>query len=187
MPEPPELPDDPDALEAAACARLDAAAASYFRRGAGDDITRDANRRAWQHLLVRPHVLRDVTTLSTRTAIAGTEAPEPVLVAPMALQRLAHPDGERATVAGAGARGTPVVVSMAATTAVEELAPLGPVWMQLYVLRDRGRTQALASRAKAAGCRALVVSVDGAAVPIGARRAVDSLRLPATSGVIEAS
>jgi 4-hydroxymandelate oxidase len=96
----------------------------------------------------------------------------------MALQRLAHPDGETATATGAGARGTPMIVSMAATTAIETLAALAPVWMQVYVLRDRGRTRALCERAAAAGAGAIVVSVDGAAVPHGTARAVDGLALP---------
>jgi 4-hydroxymandelate oxidase len=176
-----EIPGEPTALETAALAALsaaDPAAARYFEQGSGDDVTRDANRGAWASLLLRPRVLRAVGAVATTTSVVGTPLPDPIVVAPMAVQRLAHADGERATVAGAGARGTPVVVSMAATTAVEALAPLAPVWMQLYVLRDRGRTRALCERAEAAGCRALMVSVDGAAVPMGTRRSIDRLVLP---------
>jgi 4-hydroxymandelate oxidase len=176
-----EIPADPARLEAAALAQLEAAGpaiARYFEQGAGDDLTRDDNRAAWSRLRLRPHVLRAVETVDLATTIVGCAVPEPVLVAPMALQRLAHPDGEVATASGAGARGTPLIVSMAATTAIESLAPLAPVWMQVYVLRDRGRTRALCERAVAAGARAIVVSVDGAAVPFGSVRAIDRLALP---------
>jgi 4-hydroxymandelate oxidase len=176
-----EIPDEPTELEAAALAVLSAVdcdAARYFERGAGDDVTRDANRAAWARLLLRPHVLHDVGAVTVASSVLGTRIPDPILVAPMALQRLAHADGERATAAGAGARGTPVVVSMAATTSVEELTRVATTWMQLYVLRDRGRTRAMCERAEAAGCRALMVSVDGAAVSLGTRRSIDRLVLP---------
>ncbi|HEX4490807.1 MAG TPA: alpha-hydroxy acid oxidase [Acidimicrobiia bacterium] len=172
-----QIPADPARLEAAAVAAL-GTAAQYFAPGTGDDLTRDDNRAAWSRLRLRPHVLRAVGSVDLATTIAGISIPEPVLVAPMALQRLAHPEGELATAAGAGARGTPVIVSMAATTAIESLAPLAPVWMQVYVLRDRGRTRALCERAVEAGAGAIVVSVDGAAVPYGTARAVDALAPP---------
>ena len=86
----------------------------------------------------------------------------PVLVAPTAFHRLAHPDGELASVRAAGAAGVPFVLSTLSNTAVEEVtaAATGPVWFQLYVYRDRGATRALVERVAAAGCRALVLTVD---------------------------
>ncbi|HEV3451414.1 MAG TPA: alpha-hydroxy acid oxidase [Acidimicrobiia bacterium] len=157
-------------LEELATARLDAGAAEYINRGAGDGVTLAANRRAWQRRLLRPRVLRDVHVVATGGVVLGTEVRAPVLVAPTAMQRLAAPDGERATARAAARAGTVMVVSMAASCSLEEVAaaaPGAPRWAQMYLLRDRGRTRALAERAAEAGYTAVVASVDGAAVPHG--------------------
>ena len=84
------------------------------------------------------------------------------MVAPTAFHRLAHKDGELASVRAAGDAGTVFVLSTLSTTAVEEVcaAATGPVWFQLYVYKDRGATEALIGRVEAAGCRALVLTVD---------------------------
>ena len=86
----------------------------------------------------------------------------PVIVAPTAFHRLAHDDGELASVRGAGDAGTVFILSTLSNTAVEDVvaAASGPVWFQLYVYRDRAATEALVRRVEAAGCRALVLTVD---------------------------
>jgi 4-hydroxymandelate oxidase len=96
----------------------------------------------------------------------------PIIVAPTAFHKLAHPEGERATVQGAGDAGTLFVLSTLSTTAVEEVvaAAAGPVFFQLYVYKDRGATEALIHRVEAAGCRALVLTVDA---PLLGRRERD--------------
>jgi 4-hydroxymandelate oxidase len=83
-----------------------------------------------------------------------------------------HPDGELATVRAAGAAGTIMVLSTLSTCAVEDVvaAARGPVWFQLYVYRDRAATEALVRRAEAAGCQALVLTVDA---PVLGRRERD--------------
>jgi 4-hydroxymandelate oxidase len=104
------------------------------------------------------------------TTVLGTSIPTPIIVAPTAMHRFFTDDGELATARAAVGAGTVYVVSMAATTSVEDVAsaaPGGRHWAQMYMLRDRGRTRALAERARAAGYRAVVASVDGAAVGRG--------------------
>jgi 4-hydroxymandelate oxidase len=160
-------------LEELATARLDDAVADYVNRGSGPGVTRAANLAAWRRWRLRPHVLRDVSETDSRTTVLGAEVAVPVLVAPTALQGLVAPDGELATARAAAAVGTVMVVSMVATRSVEDVAaaaPGAPRWAQLYLLRDRGRTRALAERAAAAGYLAIVASVDGAAVPHGDHR-----------------
>src|SRR5207244_10821587 len=96
----------------------------------------------------------------------------PIAVAPTAFHRLAHKDGELATVGGAGDAGTVYVLSTLSNTPVEDVvaAASGPVWFQLYVYRDRAATEGLVRRVEAAGCRALVLTVDA---PLLGRRERD--------------
>src|SRR5919197_5711775 len=93
-------------LEREARGKLEAGAYDYFAGGTDDELTATANPIAWQRLRLRPHVLRDVGEVSTRTTVLGTPVSLPVLVAPMARQRLGHPDGELATQRGAAEAGT---------------------------------------------------------------------------------
>jgi 4-hydroxymandelate oxidase len=160
-------------LEQLATERLDPVAADYINRGSADGVTRAANLAAWHRLRLRPHVLRDVSDVQTSTTVLGTPVTTPVLVAPTAMQRLADDDGERATARAAAQVGTVMTVSMVASCSLEEIAdaaPDAPRWAQMYLLRDRGRTRALAERARDAGYQAIVASVDGAAVPYGDHR-----------------
>lgn len=181
------LPATYDELEAAAAERLQPAALDYFARGSGDGATVAANRDAWQRMWLHPHVLRDVSTVDAATDVLGERVSSPVLVAPMAMQRFACDEGERATARGAAAAGAVMIASMAATCSLEDIAaaaPGAPRWAQMYLLRDRGRTRALAERAREAGYRAIVASVDGGSVPhghggVGARLEVPpSFRFP---------
>ncbi len=160
-------------LEELATERLDAVAADYINRGSADGLTRAANLTAWRRLRLRPHVLRDVSNVQTATTVLGAPVATPVLIAPTAMQRLAAEDGERATARAAARVGTVMVVSMVASCSLEaiaEAAPKAPRWAQMYLLGDRGRTRALAERARDAGYQAIVASVDGAAVPYGDHR-----------------
>src|SRR5690349_17085194 len=156
--------------EAAASEAADPAAWEYLQRGSGADATRRENVAAWTRWTLLPHVLRDVSTVDLSTTVLGTRVPTPILVAPTAMHRFFTADGELATARAAADVGTVYVVSMAATHSVEDVAavaPAAPRWAQMYMLRDRGRTRALAERAAAAGYAAIVASVDGAAVGRG--------------------
>ncbi len=161
------------ALEAQARERLSTDAYTYISRGAGDGDTLAENERAWRRLALRPRVLHDVSEVSAAVSVLGDDLGAPVLVAPTAMHQLCDPDGECATVRGADAAGTVMVVSMAATRSYEEVAAAAPdakLWAQMYMLRDRGRTRTLAERARDAGYRAIVATVDGASVPHGHAR-----------------
>ncbi|MBP2705491.1 alpha-hydroxy-acid oxidizing protein [Microbispora sp. RL4-1S] len=153
-------------FEAAARARLLPAHYDYFAGGAGEEITVRANEAAFARLALLPRVLRGTGKLQTGVTLPGGRAAMPVLVAPTAFHRLAHPEGERATARAAAAAETVMVVSMAATVAVEDVAaaaPGGTLWFQLYIQPDLAFTEAIVRRAEAAGCTALVVTVDSPA------------------------
>jgi 4-hydroxymandelate oxidase len=159
-------------LEAIAEGCVPRVAWDYCASGADDEITLRRNRIAFQELRLHNRVLVDVSTRALATSVLGQPIALPVLVAPTAFHRLAHPDGELATVAGAGDAGSLFILSTLSTVAIEDViaAASGPVWFQLYVYKDRGATQALVQRAEAAGARALVVTVDA---PLLGRRERD--------------
>ena len=144
----------------------------YYASGADDELALARNAAAYRELVLHYRVLVDVAKRELATTVLGQKISMPVLVAPTAFQRLAHPEGELAAVAGAGDAGTVYVLSTLSTTRVEDVvaAASGPVWFQLYVYKDRAATQALVQRAEAAGCKALVVTVDA---PLLGRRERD--------------
>jgi isopentenyl diphosphate isomerase/L-lactate dehydrogenase-like FMN-dependent dehydrogenase len=150
--------------------KLDANAAAYYFGGAGDELTLRDNVAAFERRKLRPRVLVAVGTVSTTTTVLGTEIALPVLIAPLAMQRMAHPDGEEGTARAAAAAGTIMCLSSAATCAPQELPGDGPRWFQVYVWRPRSKTEAAIEEAVAAGYSALVLTVD---VPYIGRRERD--------------
>src|SRR5436190_6744780 len=130
--------------------KLDANAAAYFAGGAGDEVTLRDNVAAFERRKLRPRVLVDVGEVSTATTVLGTEIALPVVIAPLAMQRLAHPDGEEATARAAAAAGTIMCLSSAATCAPAELSE-GERWFQVYVWRPRTKTEAAIEQAVASG------------------------------------
>jgi isopentenyl diphosphate isomerase/L-lactate dehydrogenase-like FMN-dependent dehydrogenase len=162
--------------------RLDAGAFGYFAGGAGDEWTLGENVAAFGRWHLRPRVLVDVGSVTTETTVVGQDVSMPVLAAPTAFHRLAHPEGELATARGAAAAGTAMCLSTLASVSPAELAaaaPTGTRWFQLYWSRDRGFTQELLSAVVEAGFSALVLTVD---FPAAGRRERDlraAFRLPA--------
>jgi 4-hydroxymandelate oxidase len=144
----------------------------YYASGANDEITLRENRDAFDRLALHYKVLVDVSARTLRTRVLGQDVSMPLLLAPTAFHRLAHPDGELATARAAGAAGTIMILSTLSNTRIEDVvaAASGPVWFQLYVYRDRRVTQALVERVEAAGCKALVLTVDA---PLLGRRERD--------------
>lgn len=167
-------------IEASAAERLPLTVLDYFRGGANDEVTLRENRRAFERLALRYRVLRDVSRRSLATTVLGAEVAMPILIAPTALQQMAHADGERATARAAEQAGTILTVSTLATTSAEDVraAAHGRMWFQLYVYQDREATRELVQRVEAAGYEALVLTAD---TPILGRRERDvrnRFRLP---------
>jgi 4-hydroxymandelate oxidase len=149
--------------EAAAEASLQPGAHGYYYGGAGDEITMRDNRAAWGRLAVRPRVLVGVSERDPCVTLLGRRRPHPLIIAPMAYHKLAHPDGEIATATAAAATGAIICLSTFATTGVAELAravPDAPRWFQLYVFSDRGASRELVAQAVDHSYEALVVTAD---------------------------
>ncbi len=157
--------------EKLAAERLDPGAYGYFAGGANDELTLRDNVDAYRRWQLRPRVLVDVADPSTATSVLGQEVALPVLVAPVAFQRVAHPDGEVGMARAAAAAGTVMCLSTLATSTLQEVAETGAQrWFQLYVPKDEGLTAELISQATANGFGALVLTID---TPVLGRRERD--------------
>jgi 4-hydroxymandelate oxidase len=167
-------------LETLARERLSKEAYDYYASGAHDEVTLRENRAAFDRVALAYRVLVDVSHRDLTTSVLGQPVSMPILVAPTAFHRLATPEGEVATVRAAGAAGTVMILSTLSNTPVEEVvaAASGPVWFQLYVYRDRKATEGLVRRAEAAGCRALVLTVDAPLLGRRERDVRNRFRLP---------
>lgn len=167
-------------LESLAAAKVERTAWDYYRSGAQDERTLRDNLSAWHRFKIRYRVLVDVSERTTRTTILGHDIAAPIIVAPTAFHRLAHEDGEVATVKGAGRFGTIFTLSTLSNTDMEAVtaAAEGPVFFQLYVYRDRGATKALVERAEAAGCAAIVLTVDAPLLGVRERDVRNGFHLP---------
>jgi L-lactate dehydrogenase (cytochrome) len=143
----------------------------YVDGGAGDELSLARSRRAFGRVEFHPGVLRDVSSVSPSTTILGEEASLPLVLAPTGFSRMMHHSGERAAAAAAARAGVPYALSTMGTTSPEDVIavePAGSRWFQLYLWRDRSRSEALIDRVAEAGFRTLVLTVD---VPVvGDRR-----------------
>ena len=148
-------------FERLAAERLDEGARGYYAGGAGDELTLQDNVEAFRRRRLRPRMLVDVEACTTATTVLGQDVSMPLLVAPVAFQRVAHPDGEVAMARAAKAAGTIMCLSTLATATPAEVAATGaPLWFQLYVFRDEGVTRELIAQARDGGFRALVLTID---------------------------
>jgi 4-hydroxymandelate oxidase len=134
----------------------------YIATGSGEEISLAEATDAWRSFRLRPHVLRDVSSVSTATGLFDVQLHAPILVGATAYQMLAHRDGELETARGVNAAGALMVLSTRLSRRIEDVAQTltGPWWFQVYVMRDRDLTRELVLRAAAAGAGALVLTGD---------------------------
>src|SRR3954470_18878295 len=159
----PALPIGWDALERAAAEKLDEGARGYVFGGAGGEDTQRENVAALARWRIVPRMLRDVAARDLRTTVLGTAMPAPVLLAPVGVQSIIHPEGELAVARAAGELGVPMVASTASSFTLEEIAQAGgeaPRWFQLYWPRSDELAASFVARAEAAGYGAIVVTLD---------------------------
>jgi 4-hydroxymandelate oxidase len=157
------------AYQAAASSIVDPVFYDFFAGAARDEITMRANESAFQQLSLLPRILRGGDDRRHAVELFGMTASMPILLSPTAFHKLAHAEGELATARAAAAADTIMIVSMASTVAVEDIAAAAreavpgrdpSLWFQLYLQPDLGFTEAIVRRGEAAGVKALVVTVD---------------------------
>jgi len=173
-------------FERAAEERLEAGVAGYFFGGACDEVTLRDNVAAWGRWRLRPRMLAGCGEWETRAEVLGCEVSMPILVAPVAYQRLVDSEGEAAMAKAAAATETVMCLSTLASARPSEVAaaaPRGRRWFQLYCFRDEAVTRALVDEAIDSGFEAIVVTVDA---PRGGRRERDlrtGFKIPEGLGV----
>jgi L-lactate dehydrogenase (cytochrome) len=183
--ETPSIPVSVAELERRAAEAMDERAANYVFAGAGSEGTMDANREAFLRRRIVPRMLRDVAERDLSTTVLGTAMPAPLMLAPIGVQKVVHPEGELATARAAAALGLPMIASTASAFTLEEIAAAGddaPRWFQLYWPNDRALAASLVGRAEAAGYAAIVLTVD-TFVPGWKPRDLQQAWLPFLGGV----
>ena len=159
----PVVPVEPEALEAAARARMSDVAWAYVAGGAGRQRTVQANRDAFDRHRIVPRMLVDVEQRDTSVELFGRRLPAPLLFAPIGVLELAHRDADHAVARAARALDLPMVISSQASVPMEDVArTLGdaPRWFQLYWSKDDDVVDSFVSRAEDIGSDALVVTLD---------------------------
>lgn len=136
----------------------------YAGGSAGTNQTYRANLKYFDKFFIIPRMLRDSTKRNLQTTLFGKILPSPLILAPIGVQSIFHPDGESASARAAGKLKIPYAMSTAATRTIEEVAeangPDSERWFQLYWPKSDEITLSLLSRAKAAGFSALIVTLD---------------------------
>jgi lactate 2-monooxygenase len=159
----PKLPVSVAQLEGAAREVLSSEAFGYVAGGAGAERTMEANLKAFERWQIVPRMLRDVAVRDLSTSVLGTSMSAPVLLAPVGVQSIVHPDAELAVGSAAAAHGLPIILSTAASNTMEDVArSMGQAsrWYQLYWPKDRELATSFVKRAAEAGYGAIVVTLD---------------------------
>jgi len=158
-----------DDLRQRARRRLPRAIFDFIDGGAQDEITLRRNREDFLRIALIPRALTDVSQRDLSVSVLGQTYSSPLILAPTGLPGVVWPDGAMQAALAADAAGVGFCLSTMATSSIEEIARASrrPVWFQLYVMRDRELAKSMMQRAKAAGCSALVITVD---VPMQGQR-----------------
>jgi lactate 2-monooxygenase len=158
-----EWPVGDDDWEARAREALDQPSFDYIAGGAGSELTMKANREAFYRRRLVPKMLRGTAERNLGVEVLGARSPHPFMLAPVGVQVIAHAEAELATARAAAATRTPMIVSSAASTPMEDISvALGetPRWFQLYWVGDREVVASLVGRAEQAGYSAIVLTLD---------------------------
>lgn len=167
-PQPPTKPVCVDEFEELAKAKLPKSTFDYYFSGSVDHVTLADNTQIFRKLKLRPRFLRNVTHIDPSVQVFGKKMDSPIMIAPSAMQKMAHPDGENGTSAAASYFNTVMTLSTYSTTSIEEAIATGrkaakdrgDYWLQLYVYRDRKISEDLVRRAEACGYTAIVLTID---------------------------
>jgi lactate 2-monooxygenase len=159
----PLVPVAPAALEAKATRVMNPDAAAYISGGAGMEATMAANRTAFDRHRFVPRVLHDVVKRDLSVELFGRRHVAPMLLAPIGVLEMVHPDADLAVAHAAAGEGVGYVFSNQASVRMENCAAVmgdAPRWFQLYWSSDDNFVRSIVGRAEACGCEAIVVTLD---------------------------
>lgn len=147
---------------------------AFYSSADTDCLTRDRNKSYFERIMFRPRLLRDVKGVNTQTTILGHQASVPIFVSPAAMVKMIHPEGEKAIARGCRASQIPQGISTNASFPVEEIVQSvgdgGAFFFQLYVNKDRAKSEALLRHVRALGIDTVLVTVDA---PMPGKREAD--------------
>lgn len=148
---------------------------AYISSGAEDELTKRQNAKAFQKIALRPRILRRIPTTDTSATILGKKVSLPVYMSATGIAKYAHPDGERAYAAAAGHEGLAMLLANGSSFPIERVMearsnPDQPVFQQLYVNREIGKSEEIVRRAEKAGAGAIWITVDS---PVVGKREMD--------------
>lgn len=168
-------------FEAFAKKNLDSSIFDFFYGGASNEVTLKENETSFDSIKLIPRILRGITDPDTTATIFGQSVSSPIVIAPMAFQKLGHPKGEQATARGAKLANVIMTASLYSTTSLKEIITesLLKPWFQLYILKDRNLTKEIIKLAESLECQALVLTVDA---PVYGKRERE-LRNPLTMNI----
>lgn len=159
----PAVPVAPDLLEQAAIAKMTPQAAAYIVGGAGSEATMRANRVAFERHRIVPRVLRDVSRRDLSVTLFGRRHVVPILLDPVGVLEMVHPEADLAVARAAAAEGVAYVFSNQASVPMERCAAAmgdAPRWFQLYWSSDDDFVRSVVGRAEKCGCEAIAVTLD---------------------------
>ena len=157
------VPHGPEALRRAAEGAMSRDAWAYVEGAAGAETTAAANRADFLLHRIVPHVMEDVAEADTRVRLWDIDMPAPLMLAPMGVMGLVHPQADLAVAEAARATGLAMIVSNQASVPMEEIAERlagSPHLFQLYWSREEDLVRSFVSRAEACGARGIVVTLD---------------------------
>ena len=151
-------------FEPVAYAKIPREAYDYTAHGDRSEFTLRRNREAFDWVELTPKGVVDVSSVETATEVLGVKMRYPIMVSPTAYQVQLHPEGEMAMRQGASAASeTPMIVSNNASFSIDKIAAAsktGTLWFQLYPQADLESSREIVENAQAAGCKAIVMTVD---------------------------
>ncbi|KAI1821902.1 FMN-dependent dehydrogenase [Xylaria intraflava] len=156
---------DPNKLRLQAKAVMHEGAYNYIAGGAGEGATMDANRLAFRQWKIIPRMMRPTAPRNLKVTLFGEQYDSPLLMAPVGAQAVYHQDKEVGTAAACAELNVPFIMSTAAASSIQEVAAASgnhPRWFQLYWPLDDEITASILRTVKAAGFKALVITVDTA-------------------------
>lgn len=159
----PGVPISFTALEEAAKNKISTQAYAYIAGGAGNESTLRTNQQAFENYKIVPRMLRDVSVRDTRIELFGQQLPSPLLLAPIGVLEMVHPQADLAVAKAAAALGVPYIFSNQASKPMEEVAAAmngSPHWFQLYWSKSNELVKSFVERAERSGCSAIVVTLD---------------------------
>jgi lactate 2-monooxygenase len=159
----PKIPIRFDELEVAAKAVMPPEGFDYVAGAAGEEGTKQENRLSFDHWRIVPRHLRGVAQRDLSLALFGEPLKSPLLLAPVGVLELAHPEADLAVARAAAAEDVPLIISNQASTPMEKIAEAmagHPFWFQLYWSVSNNLTASLVGRAEACGAKAIVVTLD---------------------------